>query len=207
MVIAVEHLLGWSFTIYTTYSTADIVAEFLKSESIHPLRNPRTIVSYRANCFTAGILQTVMEYYAIKWKKVLGCAHVFNGKAERMVGVIKRAISKLDLSKNDSWDEALCNVLSVYRRRRGAHGFSPCELMLGQRPWMKQLDQTKKVEGSDEEDRYFEPIATSSWRVKRAEKEREPTYLPKAKIVTNAKGVTFFLARRDAVSRISKTPP
>lgn len=54
-----------------------------------------------------------------------------NGRAERMVGTIKRPIGKMVLNDHTTWDKALPFVLYGYRRRHLDTGFSLLEPLHG----------------------------------------------------------------------------
>ena len=54
-----------------------------------------------------------------------------NGKAERMMGTIKRAISKTSYLHPQQWDEVLPSVLFGYRRRRLSDGYSSFGMVIG----------------------------------------------------------------------------
>lgn len=51
------------------------------------------IISDNAACFTATFLVNFSDDYGIKWKTVLAYAPMTDGRVERLVGTIKRAIS------------------------------------------------------------------------------------------------------------------
>lgn len=72
-------------------------------------------------------------------------------KAERTVGTLERAIHKMILSENHSWDEALSRVLHGSRNWRSTHGFSAFEILCVQNPNITPLDQGKIIEGPSEE--------------------------------------------------------
>lgn len=78
-----------------------------------------------------------MSCQGIAWKPVLAYASMSNGKAERMVGTIKRSIRKTLLGHGAAtckWESALKQILYGYRRRRLSEGFTLFALMYGVKP-------------------------------------------------------------------------
>ena len=68
-----------------------------------------------------------MSRQGIAWKPVLAYAPMSTGKAERMVGTIKRSIRKTLLGQGDAtskWESALRQILYGHRRRRLSDAFS-----------------------------------------------------------------------------------
>ena len=132
ILVAVEHLTGWPIARATATSTAEEVLKFVKEEIIHCFGLPRVVVSDNATCFTASVLESFMARNGITWKTVLAYAPMSNGRAERMIGTLKKAIRKVLLGSAPSavnWDAALHRVLYGYRRRKIAVGLSPFELL------------------------------------------------------------------------------
>lgn len=72
------------------------------------------------------------EKIGIHWKTVFAYAPMSSGRAERMAGTIKRAISKKLSVSSIEWEEAIPKVLYGYRRRKGTKGNSPFELLYGE---------------------------------------------------------------------------
>ena len=137
ILIAVEHLTGWPLAWGTETATSAEVIKFVEEEIIHSFGPPRTIVSDNATCFSAAALKNFMSRQGIAWKPVVAYAPMYNGKAERTIGTIKRSIRKTLLGKRDAtskWESALKQILYGYRRRRLSDGFSPFELMYGVKP-------------------------------------------------------------------------
>lgn len=70
-------------------------AEFIKvvaEEITHSFGPPQAITSDNATCFSATALKSVMSRPRIVWKPVLSYVSKSNGKAESMVGTMKRSI-------------------------------------------------------------------------------------------------------------------
>ena len=94
MSIAVEHLTNWLIAVATKTTTAAEVIRFVNEEIIYSFGPPKTIIPDNANAFTATALVGFLPRRNISWRTVLAYAPMSNGKAERMVGTIKRAIRK-----------------------------------------------------------------------------------------------------------------
>lgn len=90
-----EHLTSWPVVTPIARSTAQVVLEFMKQEVLDPFVSPRTVVSEIARCFTAVVVQELMAKNGSDWKTVLAYAPMPNGRAERMVGTMKRRVSRL----------------------------------------------------------------------------------------------------------------
>lgn len=110
-------------------ASADEVIKFVTVEIMHTFGAPRLIISDNATCFTATKPIDIMKAHGIKWKTVLACAPMSNGRAERMVEAMKRGMKKLILSSSSDWQEVLPGVLHGYRCRHLAESLSPYELL------------------------------------------------------------------------------
>lgn len=90
-----------------------------------------------------------MEENSFKWKTVLACAPMSNGRAEGMVQTVKTGIAKMVFNQPTQWVLALDRVLFGYRRRNLAFGFSPFELLYGVVPRMSlEHSETEDVRSS-----------------------------------------------------------
>ena len=136
LLVCMEHLTGWPIVCPTPTATAAEVINFVEDQIILPFGHPKTIVSDNGPCFTARSLATYMQEKQVNWKTVLAYAPMSNGRAERMVGTIKRAIGKMARSNPLDWDLAVSKVLYGYRRRHLSSGFSPFQLLYGVVPRM-----------------------------------------------------------------------
>lgn len=168
LLIAVEHLTSWPMVRATKTATADIVAEFLEKEILHPFGPPETVVSDNANCFTAARVSRLMEAHGVKWKTVAEYAPMSNGRAERMVGTVKKAIAKTLLNEDTTWVQSIPQVLYGYRRRRLAGDLSPFQLMYGVVPRFSSLDPSPLLDDpADQHARTLELFAIQSARAGR----------------------------------------
>ena len=151
MLIAVEHLINWPIAVATQTATAAEVIRFVNEEIIYSFVPPKTIFSGNANAFTATALVEFLAKRNIGWRAVLAYAPMSNGKAERMVGTIKRAISKTLQGKGSpasEWEEILNRVLYGYRIREMEGGLSQFELMYGIAPKnRKELEPSSLTTG------------------------------------------------------------
>ena len=94
MLIAVGHLTKWPIAVATKTATTAEVIRFVNEEIIYSFGPPKTIISDNANAFTVTALVEFLAKSNIGWRTVLAYAPMSIGKAERMVGTIKRAIRK-----------------------------------------------------------------------------------------------------------------
>ena len=166
-----EHLTGWPLASVMKNATARVVLDFTHDEIIHPFGPPRTIVSDNATYFKASTLQMFMEAKGICWKTVLAYAPMSNGRAERMVGTLKRAISKIVFAGQEEWESTLPRVLYGYCRRRMAQGAAPFELMYGVPPRMDGTEVGSLIPSSTEENRRMEHMATTTLRAVRSDRK------------------------------------
>ena len=95
ILVAVEHLTVWPIAMPTPTTTAAVVIDFVKRHIMHSFGPPCTIVFDNASCFLAHDLQAFMKKVVVTWKTTLTYALMSNGRAERIVGTLKRAISKM----------------------------------------------------------------------------------------------------------------
>lgn len=103
----------------TKRATAEIVLKFMCEKIIPVFGAPRTIISDNATCFTAKVLQDFMSKQGIRWHTVLAYAPMSNGKAERMVGTIKRSIGRIVA-------EGGKNGMTLSERSFSGFAASPC---------------------------------------------------------------------------------
>lgn len=88
--VAVEHLTGWPIATLTATSTAEEVVKFVEEEIIYSFSSPGMNISDNAACFTAAALENLMKKQWVECKTVLAYAPMSNGRAERMIGTLKR---------------------------------------------------------------------------------------------------------------------
>ena len=136
LLVGVEHLTGWPIARKTKDATDDTVNKFVQEEIIHSFGPPGVIISDNALCFTAKSVSSFLSQHGTEWKTVLAYAPMSNGRAERMVGTLKRAIKKMVLKEGSSWDLVLPDALYGYRRRRLESWYSPFQLLYGIPPRM-----------------------------------------------------------------------
>ena len=162
--VAVEHLTGWPIASATKNAMANVVRRFMEMEVVNPFGPPRVVISENGCCFTAEVLASYMRDIVFisengccftaevlasymretgtTWKTILAYAPMSNGRAERMVGTLKKAVLKKTLFSHMEWDVALSQVVAGYRRRRLADGSSPFELIMAYRPVLCQQMQS-----------------------------------------------------------------
>ena len=203
LLIAVEHLSGWPMARATTSDTADVVRSFVTEEILLPFGPPGVFVSDNAKAFTAPIMQDLMETYGTKWRTVGEYAPMSNGRAERMVGTIKRAIAQTVLTEERPWTTTFGDVLYGYRRRRmGVHP-SPFQLLYGTPPRMTPFDsQPMLVDPHDTGSREVENLAIQSARARRDQISRSieaPTH-------TFSEGEQVLVAKAKSLGPL-KMPP
>lgn len=145
LLVCVEHLTGWPIVKPTKRATAAVVVQFINEEVIPPFGAPGMIISDNAKCFTAPMLSDFMKKHGVEWRTVLAYAPMSNGRAERMVGTIKRSIGRLINDGGISWDQAVVKTVFGYRRRPLAEGISPFQLLYGVSP---RLMPTEKDGGN-----------------------------------------------------------
>ena len=109
-----------------------------------------------------------MEEMNIDWKTVLAYAPMSNGRAERMVGTVKRGVSKTVLSSGEEWDSALWKVVYGYRQRRLSIGYSHFELLYVSSPRMVSSDLSGTLPHTGEQGRAAELLALQAVRDTRA---------------------------------------
>ena len=160
LLVAVEHLTGWPMARATLSDTADVVETFVKEEILRPFGPPGTIVSDNAKAFTAPVMEDLMNAYGCRWRTVAEYAPMSNGRAERMVGTIKRGIAKTIFSEKKPWTSTIEDVLFGYRRRRMGPHLSPFHLLYGVPPRMTPFDSPEMFDDrQNPEERQIETLA------------------------------------------------
>ncbi len=57
-----------------------------------------------------------------------------NGVVDRMVGILKKALQKVNRNESKEWNGSVENVLYGYRRRLALNGVTPLEILEGVKP-------------------------------------------------------------------------
>lgn len=83
-----------------------------------------------------------MSDHENEWKPMFSYAAMSNGRAERMLGMIKKSVGRLVVGSERGWEEELSRAIYGYRRRPLDIEASPYELMYGVPPRVVQSDQT-----------------------------------------------------------------
>lgn len=153
---------------------SDEVLEFVQEEINFAFGHPKRIISDNGRCFTARRVQAFMEEKNIQWRKVLEYAPMSNGRAERMVGSIKKALAESVYPNGQPWTKYLPSVVFGYRRKEKHGNPSPFELMCGTSPRMNGDDPaclgTYPFNFSTRE---VELMTTLSDRARQCEKQRK----------------------------------
>ena len=164
------------------------------------------LISDNATCFTANTLARFCHQHKIQWKPVLAYAPMSNGRAERMVGTIKRSLAKSAFKNSTNWDQLLTQTIYGYRRRRLAEGFSPFELMYGVPPRMGQADQKPLLHASTTNNRSIELSAASAARATRINSQENISQKP-IRTRQFSVGDQVLVAKGQALSSSVKWPP
>ena len=148
----------------------------MNEEIIYSFGPPKTIISDNANAFMATALVEFLGKRSIGWRTMLAYAPMSNGKAERMVRTIKRAIRKTLLGKGSlasEWGAILNQVLYGYRIREMKGGLSPFELMYGIGPKNRKEPEPSSLTTGNISGRELELMAALEKRTTRIAKQRE----------------------------------
>ena len=206
VLVGVEHLTSWPLGRATKTSSAEELIKFVKEEVLYSFGPLRTIISDNATCFTAKSLVKFARDNGIEWKRVLAYAPMSNGRAERMVGTLKKAVRKMVLGQGVSWEKSLPKVLFGYRRRRLAGGVSTFELMYGVPLRIEPADKPPMIIPSTIAHRNMELMATDATRASRASKQSESI----APNITESRefsvGEEVLVAKRAALNPAQKWP-
>ena len=116
------------------FSIALGVMIFLEEEIVAPYGCPKFMVSDNDMKFNSGPVRDYARSLGVHWKFVSAYNPRGNAKAERMVGTLKQAVRKMMVSSEVEWDAWISRVLSGYRKRPGADGMSPFEILFGVKP-------------------------------------------------------------------------
>lgn len=115
----------------TNTDTADVVLDFVRKEILQPFGPPETILSDNYFCLPATSVDKTMEVHGVQSKTVAEYAAISNGHAERMVGTIKKTISKMTHNEDSTWVQAILQMLYGYRSHLIVGDLYPFQLMYG----------------------------------------------------------------------------
>ena len=154
--------------------------------------------------FDSAAVRDYASNELIDWKIISAYNPRGNGKVERMVGTLKRAVVKVLLSNKDrDWDNCLGEVLEVYRRRPGTDGKSPFEILFGIRPrFAVELPQLELVAFNTGFAREFEVAIAKSHRASRIVQSAPEKWTRKFEV---GETVLERRGRKEAGSKIEST--
>lgn len=147
-----------------------------------------------------------MAKHGSKWRSVLAYALMSNGRAERMVGTLKRAIGKLVSSNSLWWDFAVEEAVFGYCRRPLQNGCSPFELLYGVKTKILPVDREVGRSVQDEGFREIELLGTLSIRGNRAVQNERPSFKGKKAVERFQAGDVVQVAHGSAFVAV-KWPP
>lgn len=87
-----EHLSGWFIAKAAKFVTTEVVISFIENERVYPFAAQKTVVSNTAICLSARLLRKIIKRRGTRWHTELLYAPMSNGRTERMVKTIKRAV-------------------------------------------------------------------------------------------------------------------
>lgn len=143
----------------------------MKEEIVPAFGVPAVVLSDNATCFRADVLRKFMEEYGTKWLTTLSYAPMSNGKAEKMVGTMKRGIRRLVVQYGKEWDVFVDKILFGYHRRPARDGVSPFELLYGVKPRILPSDGTDITKKGGAINRNVELLALRGPRAAKADSQ------------------------------------
>lgn len=128
MPICAEHFTGWAVAQSTYNATSDTVVKFV--EKIYYIHSDRRRLSYAITPpdsprkpFSRS--WNIMEFHGrLYWRIPMS-----NGRAEQIVGTVKKSIGRFVVNKKDDWDSLLYSSLEGYRHRPLSSGIYPFQLL------------------------------------------------------------------------------
>lgn len=135
----------------------------------------------------------------ITWHTVLDYAPMSNGKAECMVGTMKRSVATMGLNGSSDWEEALRTASYGYRMRAGKGKRTPYELLYGVSSEDEIIGEWGSIDTSDRE------IELMALEHQCAMPIDTPTNPNAAAIFHPADEVLVF--KGAPIGRLSKNPP
>ena len=136
LLIAVEHLSGWPVAraLPESHFNSLGVMTFVDEEIVAPFGSPKCMVSDNDMKFNSHLVRGYAKSVGIQWRFVSAYNPRGNAKAERMVGTLKKSVRKMMVSSEVEWDAWINRILGGYRKRPGADGKSPFEILFGVKP-------------------------------------------------------------------------
>lgn len=95
LLVCVEHLTGQQIARLTRNATKLKVLAFVDVEIVYSFGPPFRIICNNTACFTAWAVQEYMGRCGIERKTVLAYALTSNGRAEKVMGLIKKCLQKI----------------------------------------------------------------------------------------------------------------
>lgn len=118
----------------TRNETCEEAILFVREEILSVFGRPCVLVTDNGPAFKATAFGDFLRENSVMWRPLSAYAPEANGRAERMVGTMKRAIAKVAWSSKSDWDDKISRIVSFYRAWKGRGGLSPFWLMFGKEP-------------------------------------------------------------------------
>ncbi len=137
VLLAVEHLCNWpvASVINPDMFNSIGVIKFVREQICVQYGNPVCVVSDGDSNFDNRAVRGFAKESSITWNIISAYIPRGNAKVERMVGTLKRAITKMVTANPEhEWSRYLNDTLVGYRRHPGTDGKTPLEVLFGIKP-------------------------------------------------------------------------
>lgn len=88
-------------------------------------------VSDNASCFTDKVVKEIMKSHSVVCISLIVYAPMSNGRAENMVGTLKKLIEKLMVVGNGNWESQVSNVRVRVPPPHLIEGVTPLDIFYG----------------------------------------------------------------------------
>jgi transposase InsO family protein len=201
ILVAVEHLSGWPVAQACQAATSEEVMSFVQQQIIESYGVPATILSDNAQCFHAKALRDFAAMRGISWKYVSPYAAQANGKVERFIGTMKRAMLRSLTATVTEWDKTIASILYGYRQRPQTDGWTPYQMLFGTPPRLAGVEPVALIENPTDNTRRIELLAQKVVQAARRTWEMpqvETKFAPGNKVLV-ARGAAMNLVKQAAL--------
>jgi transposase InsO family protein len=129
----IEMLSGFPVGYPLSDATANAVVKAMR-DHFSLYSTPRSLITDNGPCFQAASFKKFCRGYDVDIEYVPSYQPEWNGKVERLNGLIRHALTKTHYGNWNTWPDSLPAILAALRAKKGSNGVSPYYLMFGIKP-------------------------------------------------------------------------
>lgn len=134
IIVAIKHLTQWVLSEASPSQMADAAILFFNAKVVQQFGSPTVLWTDCWPAFTSGAWKKAARSVRTTARITAAYPPELNGKVERMIQTLKKAMSLRVMESGSEWDILFPDIVSAYRARAGSDGYFPFKLMYGVAP-------------------------------------------------------------------------